>query len=120
VLERLIRTTAVVASLLVVAGWGLFAIDEARTASDQTAEEIAGERAAVSPDPPPEQEQARELAHSGPRELVDDVNDVLLSPFASLADQATSRWVRRSVPALVGLLVWGLGLGFLARYAGAR
>ena len=119
-LERLIRTAAVAASLLVLAGWGLFAIDEARTASDQTAEEIAGDRAAVVPDPPPVLEQARERAHSAPRELVDDANDVLLSPFNAVADEAASRWVRRSVPALIGLLVWGLGLGFLARFAGGR
>lgn len=116
-LERLLGTVAVLASLLVVAGWGMFAIDEARTASEQTTAEIEGRRASRTPDPPPGQERARERAHSAPRELVDDANDVLLSPFAGVGQGAASRWVRRSVPAALALLIYGLGLGVLARFA---
>lgn len=117
-LERLLRGFAILASLAVVVGWGLFAIDEARSASDQTTAEVEGRLAARSADPSPEQERARERAHSGARELVDDVNDVLLSPFAPLSEKASSRWVRRSVPALIALVVYGFGLGVLARFAG--
>jgi hypothetical protein len=80
VLERLLRTLAIIASLLVLAGWGLFALDEARSASNQTQTEIAGRQAAPRVDPSPEEERAREAAHGDPRELVDDANDVLLSP----------------------------------------
>jgi len=118
VLERLLRTISVLAGLVVIVGWGLFAVDESRNASDQTAAEIEGSRAARSADPSPEQERARERAHSEPRELIDDANDVLLAPFASLSEEADSRWVRRTVPAALGLLLYGLGLGFLARAAG--
>jgi len=117
VLERLLRGFAVLASLFVVAGWGLFAGGEARTASDQTTVEIEGRRAARSADPSPDQERTRERAHSGARELVDDVNDVLLSPFAPISEEASSRWVRRSVPAALALVVYGFGVGLLARFA---
>jgi len=117
VLERLLRGLAVLASLFVIVSWGLFAIDEARSASDQTTAEVEGRRAARSADPSPEQERARERAHSGARELVDDVNDVLLSPFAPLSEKAISRWVRRSIPAVIALLVYGFGLSVLARFA---
>jgi len=48
VLERLLRGFAVLASLFVVAGWGLFAVEEARSASDQTTAEVEGRRAARS------------------------------------------------------------------------
>ncbi len=116
-LERLLRGLAVLASLFVIVSWGLFAIDEARSASDQTTAEVEGRRAARSADPSPEQERARERAHSGARELVDDVNDVLLSPFAPLSEKAISRWVRRSIPAVIALLVYGFGLSVLARFA---
>ena len=119
-LERLLRTLAIVAGLLALAGWGLFAVDEARSASDQTSTEIAGRTAARTADPSPEQERAREAAHSGPRELVDDANDVLLSPFAALAEDAEDRWVRRSVPAALALLLYGVGGLFLARFAAGR
>ncbi len=119
-LERLLRTFSILASLLVIAGWGLFAVDESRSATDQTAAEIEGSRAAPSADPSPEQERARQRVHSRPRELVDDANDVLLSPFASLSQSADSRWVRRSVPAVIALLLYGLGVGVLARLAAGR
>jgi len=120
VLERLLRTFSVAASLLVIVGWGLFAVDESRSATNQTAAEIEGSRAAPSADPSPEQERARERVHSRPREVVDDANDVLLSPFASLSQNAHSRWIRRTVPAAVALLLYGVGVGFLARFAAGR
>ncbi|MDQ3631250.1 MAG: hypothetical protein M3417_08315 [Actinomycetota bacterium] len=117
-LEPLLRGFAILATLLVVVGWGLFAVGEARDASDRTRTEIEGGRAARSADPSPEQERAREAANSDARELVDDANDVLLSPFAPVSEEASSRWVRRSVPAAIAVLVYGLGFGFLARFAG--
>lgn len=119
-LERLLRTAAILLSLTVIAGWGLFAAGEARSASELTTTEIEGRRAARSADPSPDQERARELAHSDARELVDDANDVLLAPFATIAEGAESRWVRRSVPAAVALLLYGLGLAVLARFAAGR
>ena len=119
-LEKPLRIAAVVCSVLVVAGWGLFAIDEARTASKETAEEVAGQRATSHPDPSPRQEQARERAHGDVREAIDDANDVLLSPFAGITSSSGSTWTRRSIPALIALLVYGFGLGYLARFARGR
>ena len=119
-LERLLRTAAIVLSLLVIAGWGLFAAGEARSASEQTSTQIEGRRAARTVDPSPDVERDRERAHSDAREVVDDVNDVLLAPFAALAAEAGSRWVRRSVPAAVALLLYGFGLAVLARFAAGR
>ncbi len=116
-LERLLRGFAVLASLFVVAGWGLFVVGEARSASDQTTAEIDDRRAARSADPSPEEERTRERAHSGARELVDDVDDVLLSPFAPVSEKASSRWVRRTVPAVIAVVLYGFGLSFLSRFA---
>jgi hypothetical protein len=47
------------------------------------------------------------------REAIDDANDVLLAPFASVID-SDSAWVNHGVPALLGLLLYGVGLGLLA------
>ncbi len=117
-LERLLRLVAVVASVLVVLGWGLFVVGEASDASSKSTQEIEGRAATRVADPSPDEERARERAHSAPREVVDDANDVLLSPFASLADSSGSKWVRRTVPAAVALLLYGFGLSFLARVVG--
>jgi hypothetical protein len=120
VLERVLRAVAIVASVAVVLGWGLFVIDETSAASKQTQAEIAGQEAARRADPSPDQERAREAANGAVHEAIDDVNDVLLKPFASISDGSSSTWVRRTVPALLALVVYGFGLGMLARFAAGR
>lgn len=119
-LERPLRLAAVLASAVVLLGFGLFAIDETREASAQTTAEIRGEEASRSADPTPRQERDRERAHGSLRELVDDANDVLLAPFAGLVADDAGVWARRGVPALIALVVYGFGLGFLARVSSVR
>jgi hypothetical protein len=114
VLERPLRILAIVLSLLVAAGFTLFAIDDFGRASNESRDRIAGN---ARPDPTPRAERTREERNSAPRELVDDANDLLLRPFSGLVAGDRSRWVQRGVPALLGLLVYGFGLGYLARFA---
>jgi hypothetical protein len=120
VIERALRLAAVVCSLLVIAGWGWFAIDETSAASAQSQAEIAGQQAASTASPDPDQEQDREQVNSKVHEVVDDANDVLLRPFSPLTEGSSSKWVRRSIPAVLALIVYGFGLGLLARVAAGR
>ncbi len=117
-LERLLRSLAVVLSLIVAAGFVLFAMDDFDRASSSSRSRIAGDPAAT--DPTPAGERERERRNSKAREAIDDANDVLLRPFAGVSQHADSRWVRRGVPALLGLLTYGVLLGFLARYTKAH
>jgi hypothetical protein len=119
VLARPIRIAAITASAFVVVGWSLFAIDQIRGASHASVAGIAGDPTTFA-DPTPRQEPAREKAHGHVREVIDDVNDILLAPFAGLVDQSDSEWVRLTIPALLALLVYGFGGGFLARFAAGR
>lgn len=120
VIERALRFAAVVCSLLVIVGWGWFAIDETSAASEQSQAEIAGQTASRTASPDPDQELDREKVNSKVHELVDDANDVLLRPFSAVAEDSSSKWVRRTVPALLALLVYGFGIGILARVAAGR
>jgi hypothetical protein len=120
VLERALRLAAVICSLLVLVAWGWFAADETGAASRSTQAQIAGQAAARTVDPDPDQERQREQVNGTVHEYVDDANDVLLRPFAGLTAGSSSKWVRRSVPALLALLVYGFGLGLLARFAAGR
>jgi hypothetical protein len=120
VLEGLLRTVSIVASAIVLLSFALFAIDETRDASEKSAAGIAGLDATRASDPSARQERARERAHSRAREAVDDADDVLVAPFAPLTKNTSSSWVARGVPTLLALLVYGFGLGFLARYARGR
>jgi hypothetical protein len=110
-LERVIAVVSIVASAFVLLGFGLFAYDEVSEASRRVTQEIS---------PSPERERARERSHSTLREVIDDVNDVLLAPFADVADGSGDAWVRRGVPALLGLLLYAIVLGFVARWTRGR
>ena len=116
-LEGPLRLAAIVLSGVVLLGFMLFAIDEASGASHQTAAELANDPATVGPAPTPRQERLRERSHSHAREAVDDANDVLLAPFAWAAPDGSGAWAEHGLPVLLALLVYGLGLGFLARVA---
>lgn len=120
VIERALRFAAVVCSLLVIVGWGWFAIDETSAASAQSQAEIAGQTAARTASPDPDQERDREKVNSKAHEFVDDANDILLRPFSTIAEDSASKWVRRTVPAVFALLIYGFGLGVLARMAAGR
>lgn len=120
VLERPLRYLAIVCSLIAGLGWLLFALDQTSEASKASAAEISGATIRTTVDPDPEVEAAREQAHGDVREWIDDANDVLLRPFTEVAASNSNEWVRRSIPALLAVLLYGFGLGVLARYLAGR
>jgi hypothetical protein len=113
-----IRLAAIVMSGIVLLGFTFFAVDELDRGSKHQQRELASELGS-DPDelsliaPAPQDEAAREAAHSDFRELVDDGNDVLLGPFVDLVDSDDS-WVEHGVPTVLALLLYGVGLGFVA------
>jgi hypothetical protein len=114
----LIRLVAIVMSAFVLVGFAFFAVDELDRGSKTQQQALDNELKGASEEVPPvartsEDEAAREAAHSDAREVIDDVNDVLLGPFVDLID-SDNAWVARGVPTLLALLLYGIGLGFLA------
>jgi hypothetical protein len=116
VIERSLRAIAIVLSLIVAAGFCMFALDEFNRASSAQRNQLAGYEQVQ---PTPVGERQRERRHSVAREYIDDANDVLLKPFAGIIDSG-SRWAQRGVPTLLGLLVYGFLLAYLARFAKGR
>ena len=107
-------------SAVVALSFILFAIDEIDRGSkvqQQAVGEGTGKSVKIAIDPAPgaKQESLREREHGSVREGIDDADDVLLQPFSGLID-SDSNWVTRGVPTLLGLLVYGLGLGLLANF----
>jgi hypothetical protein len=114
----LVRILAIACSGLVLLGFAFFATDEldrgSQTQQAKLDKELRGSLDDPAPiAPAPDQEAARERRNSTFREVVDDSNDVLLGPFANLVN-SDDRWVTHGVPAIVALLLYGLGLGTLA------
>jgi hypothetical protein len=115
----LVRLLAIIASGFVLLGFAGFATDEmARGSQNQQnalQSELDGSDFDPAPvSPTPSEEAARERINGTLREVVDDANDVLVGPFAALVEDSDQPWVRHGVPAILGLLLYGLGLGTLA------
>jgi hypothetical protein len=117
VLERLLRAVAILASLVIVVSFALFANDKLGESSSKQQRQLALD--IEQPDPNAQAERLREKRHSGVRETIDDADDFLLSPFSGVVSSSDS-WVTRGVPSLLGLLLYGFVLGFLARFARGR
>jgi len=116
-MAQLIRLVAVVACVLIVVGFATFASDEASSSSAGQVAKLG--EALNDPAPTADTEAARERKHGPVREAIDDSNDFLLRPFTGFAD-SNSAWVRRGVPTLLALLVYGLGLTLAANYLPRR
>jgi len=110
VVERTLRWIAIALSLLVGASFVLFAVDQLGGASRHQQQEID----AGQPVDPGVLPQPRRRAQ--PRRFIDGAAHTLLEPFAGIVT-STSLWARRGIPTALGLLLYGVGLGFLARYA---
>ena len=113
-----VRLVALLASALVLFGFAYFATDEmSRGSKNQqnqldAALKITQDPAPVAPSPV--EEEKRERINGPVREAIADANDVLLRPFTMLVDGSNDRWVTHGVPALLALLLYGVGLGMLA------
>ena len=118
----LLRLTALTAAAFVVAGFALFAVVELRDSADGQIHKLDNttasprlETAVQRPDPEPAVERVREKNHTAVREGIDDVNDVLLSPFSGLTD-FESVWGERFLALVLGLLLYGGGGMMLANF----
>lgn len=118
--ERPLRYLAILLGSIVALSFGLFALGQTRAASDATQAAIAAGAATAQVQPSPTQERARERQHTAARETIDDANDVLTAPFAGLVAGFRSGWARRGVSAFLAILLWGVGIGYLARFSAGR
>jgi hypothetical protein len=113
-----VRLVAILTSAIVVLGFAYFATDELGRGSQNQQNKLDKEVTGAHADPTPiaptaDQESERERVNGPFREAIDDANDVLLGPFTGIID-SNDRWVTHGVPAMMALLLYGLGLGTLA------
>jgi hypothetical protein len=113
-----VRLVAIATSAIVLLGFAFFATDELGRGSQNQQNKLDKEVTGALADPAPiaptsDQEAARERTNGKFHEVVDDANDVLLGPLAGIVD-SNDRWVTHGLPALMALLLYGLGLGTLA------
>jgi hypothetical protein len=105
-LVRLIRFVSIAVCVIVAVSFGIFAIDQTNTASHHQRETLA-ETSTPS--------TAGTGHENSLHRAIDDAAAKLTSPFSSLVSANSGEWASRGVKLLLTLLVYGFGLGYLAR-----
>lgn len=117
-LSRLVRILSLLGVAFIVAGLIGFLTDEVRNTSTvqatrqvqvfpgQPAQATTESVDITQPDPPARVEALREKQHTAAREFIDDVGDVMMSPFTWLA-KGSQPWVRRLLYSALALLIYG-------------
>lgn len=115
-----LRLGSRIACAIVLVSFALFAIDEAGSASAQQQNEV-NEAAPANPTSTtkPKSTTAKK-SEGGVREAIDEASSTITSPFAGIVAGVHNEWVTRGVRMLLALLVYGFGLGYLARVLRVR
>ena len=119
-MSALLRFISVASTLVLLVSFGMFVSDQAHSGSKKTVAQIAaGDSAdsgvaapAVAPEP-------AKKKHGPVRNAIDDVNEKLVAPFDGIVAGA-SPWKKHITETLLAFLVFGVGIGFAARYAATR
>jgi hypothetical protein len=111
---KLLRYLSWLCCAFVIVSFFLFAVTQTSHASAGQASAVT--TGAVSAGP----QKSRPIAREGqPRRLIDQVAQKLNSPFTGIVS-TDNRWIERLLPTLFSLLVYGLALSYLARWAAGR
>jgi hypothetical protein len=117
-LSTVLRLISRVACLIVIASFALFATDQAGSASakQQNAVNSAAPAGAATATLP----TSTKHSESSARRTLDDASEALTSPFSGVTSASSNEWVVRGGNMVLALLLYGFGLGFLARVLRVR
>jgi hypothetical protein len=116
-LAAFLRIASKVICLIVVASFAIFAVNQTGTASTHQQDELNGTPVATTT--PTSTRGSR--SHEGTvHRVIDEAAEAFTSPFSGLTAGSTSQWAIRGVSTVLALLVYGLGLGYLARVLRVR
>jgi hypothetical protein len=103
-LAGVLRVASRIVCLIVIASFVIFAVGQTSSASTHQVDKVTETTTTTQP-------EHKGTAHK----VIDEVAGKLTSPFSGVTAGSTSQWVIRGVGTLMALLVYGVGLGYLAR-----
>jgi hypothetical protein len=115
-MSALLRLISILCSLVLIGSFAMFASDQAGTGSKKQVAQINADDSVQAPAARP---TAPPKKHSAVRRAIDSANAKLVSPFTGVV-ASSSPWTRHISQGLLAFLVFGVGVGFLARYAATR
>jgi len=106
-----------------MASFAIFAVGEAKSASGHQREAlgpapataITSSAPVAAPAPQPATAPTQGAHQSGLHQAIDNAAGSLTSPFSGLVSGSADEWAIRAFKLLAALLVYGFGLGYLAR-----
>jgi hypothetical protein len=111
---RLLRLASLVVCAIVIASFAIFALNQTKTASKHQTEELTTGSATHSASGGGA--KSSETVHEGSvHRDIDDASREFTSPFAGVVSGSNSEWLSRGVKLFLALLVYGVGVGFVAR-----
>ena len=118
--SKLIRVVSIVICLVAAVSFLLFAVNQTSTASGHQQEELTGRPVAGQTTSSSGTSTGSSVSkEGGARKQLDEVNETLTAPVSSLTSPS-SEWGSRGLRLIFALLVYGFGLGYLARVLRVR
>jgi hypothetical protein len=119
--STVLRLGSRIACAIVLVSFGLFAIDQAGSASAQQQNEVnESAPASKASATKPKSTTTTKKGEGGVREAIDEASSTITSPFAGAVAGVHNEWATRGIRMLLALLVYGFGLGYLARVLRVR
>jgi hypothetical protein len=122
-LASALRLASVLVCLIVIASFALFVVNKTSSASAHQQQELNGTTTVPGAQAVQGEGALTPVKHakkSSLRTRIDDASNAITSPFDGLSSGWSSQWLIRGVNLLLALVVYGFGLGFLARVIRVR
>jgi hypothetical protein len=110
-LATFLRWASRLACVIVIVSFAIFAVEKTSEASTHQQNQLKG----TSNGSAPPHEAKPSTKKGSVQSTIEDVAGELISPFSGVTTGSSSQWVVRGVGTLLALLVYGLGVGYLAR-----
>lgn|GEM_PF-599114 len=123
-LAGVLRLASLAISLVVIASFAAFVVDQTSSASAHQQDVLNGTAPApgasegtnpATTSTTRESSKAPASRESSLHRTIDDASNAFTSPFSGVTAGSSSEWVIRGTKLLLALIVYGFGLGFLAR-----
>jgi len=117
---KVLRSASMLICGIVIASFVVFAVVQTKTASAHQQEELKGAPITSTNGrpvtPPGKAPGPKGTVHK----TLDEVSETFTSPFAGVVSGSDGEWTTEGVKLILALLVYGFGLGYLARILRVR
>jgi hypothetical protein len=114
-LARVLKLASLALCLVVIASFGLFVINRTSDASAHQQQVVNGATSSGVGEPSSPIAPDNGGRKGSARRTIDEISEAVESPFSALTEGSSSEWVIHGVDLGVALLVYGFGLGYIAR-----